>query len=233
MTRVPIVGPIRIIAGNSMNDTDLTRDPDAGHEYYSHVRSDILDLVPAEAINILSVGCGAGYTEAELVKRGCSVVGIEQFEPAAKVAESHGLEIFAGSAELAVDHIGDRRFDCIIYADVLEHLIDPEQIIRSQMELLAPGGVVVISVPNFRHYTVLKQLFIDGEVRYSEAGILDKTHLRITTSKLLKTWCKRSGLKVELTNYIYWRRREKILSAISFGVVNEFVARQVIVRAHL
>jgi 16S rRNA A1518/A1519 N6-dimethyltransferase RsmA/KsgA/DIM1 with predicted DNA glycosylase/AP lyase activity len=45
--------------------------------YYGHFRGSILEHVPTEARRVLSVGCGEGVTEAELVKRGAEVVGIE------------------------------------------------------------------------------------------------------------------------------------------------------------
>lgn len=197
-------------------------------DYFGHLRTDVLELVPEGVQRVLSLGCGGGRTEAELVKKGAHVLGIEPFEPAARAAESRGLEVLIGDSDSTMDALAGRRFDCLIYADVLEHIRDPEAVLAAHVPLLEPGGRVIISVPNFRHYAVLREVFLKGEPPYADAGIFDRTHVRLTTRKLVRRWLEGAGCRIEKTDLRFWRRREKILSHIAFGAMREFLAYQII-----
>lgn len=199
-------------------------------KYFTHLRTDILAMIPADAETFLSVGCGSGRTEAELIGRGCRVTGIELDPGAAAEAASAGLEIMEGDVNEINARLAGRTFDCLIYADVLEHIADPVAVLGSHVPLLVPGGSAIVSVPNFRHYSVLRQLFVDGHVRYTDAGIFDRTHLRITTRKMIQAWFGEVGLETDLIDYRIWRRREKYLSAAALHLFREFFASQVILR---
>jgi len=195
--------------------------------YYEWLRSDVISAVPADAKTILSVGCAAGRTEAELVKRGVKVVGVEINPDAAKIARERGLNILEGDAsEIDVDVAGG-FYDCLIYADVLEHLPDPLSVLQRHVASLKESGTVIVSVPNFRHYSVLRQLFVHGHVRYTDAGILDRTHLRITTGKMVLEWFKLAGLRTTFLKYVIEGRRHRLISAASLGLLREFMASQI------
>lgn len=202
-----------------------------GDEYFEWLRSDVLAYVPSTARRVLSTGCGAGVTEGELVKRGVNVVGIELNPVAAQRARSRGLTMVDGDATQIARGISAHSFDCMIYADVLEHIADPVAVLRSHVSMLEPHGRVIISVPNFRHYEVLLELFVRGHVRYEDSGILDRTHLRMTTRRMAEQWCVEVGLRPVGYRYNMSRRREILISACSLGLLREFVARQVIVVA--
>jgi len=199
--------------------------------YYSHCRRDILAEVPATARRVLSVGCGAGATEGELARSGVRVVGIELNSDAAATARSRGIEVIEGDALASFPALRDRRFDCLIYADILEHLTNPVAVLQSQVELLEPGGTVIISVPNFRNYSVFQELFLRGHIRYTDSGILDRTHVRVTTRRMVEEWLEIVGLTPGPIRYRIAMRREWLLNALSFGAMREFLARQVIVVA--
>ena len=99
------------------------------------------------------------------------------------------------------------------------------------MKSLKPGGIVYITVPNFRHYSVFWQLFVRGRIRYKEAGILDRTHLRMTTRKMVLKWFDVVGLRVLSCSYGIWGRRYRLLSAFLFGLAREFIAHQIVLIA--
>ena len=198
--------------------------------YFTHLRTDVLAMVPESARSFLSVGCGSGRTEGELVRRGAEVVGIEIDHEAAGEARANGLEMIEGDAVAIADALRDRRFDCLIYADILEHLADPVAMVREHLRSLVPGGCVIVSVPNFRHFEVLRQLFVYGHIRYTDSGILDRTHLRITTRRLVQEWFGDLGLVCERVDYRVWRKRERLLAGLSLGLLREFVAAQVVLR---
>ena len=195
--------------------------------YFEFFRREIIDVVPATAKCVLSVGCAAGRTEAELVKRGVKVIGVEINPKAAQIARQRGLTILEGDAsEIDIDVVNE-PYDCLIYADVLEHLPDPIAVLKRHVKSLKPNGIVYISVPNFRCYHVFWQLFIRGHVHYAEAGVLDRTHLRITTRKMVLEWFELAGIDLVNSKYFIHRRRYKLVSICLFGLAKEFIATQI------
>jgi len=205
-------------------------DNTGSQQYYSWLRRDILEFVPPDAGCVLSVGCGAGVTEAELVKKGIKVVGIEINHEAAIIARQHGIRVLEGDASQIDVSTAGNAFDCLIYADILEHLPDPVAVLSKHIAQLKKNGTVIISTPNFRHYSVLWQLFVRGHVRYTDAGILDRTHIRITTRKTVIDWCQKAGIEPLRCRYLLDRKRQ-LLSSLSFGLAAEFLAKQLIVAA--
>lgn len=195
--------------------------------YFEWFRSDVIAAVPSTAKCVLSVGCAAGKTEEELVKRGVKVVGVELNREAASIARGRGLIVLEGDAsEVDVGQIGE-LYDCLIYADVLEHLADPVTVLKRHMKELKPNGTVYVCVPNFRHFSVFWQLYILGHIRYEDAGILDRTHLRITTRKMIIEWFDQVDLELCSYTYIIHRRRDKLMSAVLLGLAREFIASQI------
>ena len=88
------------------------------------------------------------------------------------------------------------KFDVIVFADVLEHVFFPENVISFFVErYLKEGGEVIISLPNVANWQVRSGLFF-GNFDYKDAGILDKTHLHLYTFKTARELIKKNGLKV-------------------------------------
>lgn len=197
--------------------------------YYEHFRQIVLKHIPVTARCVLSVGCAAGVTESELVRRGVKVVGIEIDHEAATIARQRGLTVLEGDASTVdIGQCGE-SFDCLVYADILEHLPEPVTVLRQHVERLQNNGTVIITVPNFRHYVILWELFILGHIQYEDTGILDRTHLRITTRKMVIGWFHKVGLKPIFWNYQIHRRRDKLISTVSFGLLRGFLATQILV----
>ncbi len=128
---------------------------------------------------VLELGCSTGQMTRVLKERGCQVVAIEADVETAKRAEEHCEQLIVGDLEqLDFDvELGDRRFDVIVAADVLEHLKEPEALLRRLRPFLTPGGYVVASVPNVTHGSVRLAL-LAGSFPYADTGLLDRTHLR-------------------------------------------------------
>ena len=123
-----------------------------------HARPDVLALVPASARTVLDVGCGEGVFGASLEARGTRVTGIELDERAAEVAARRLSRVLSLPAEEAVGSL-DSRPEVVVLADVLEHLADPATVLRALRAALAPGGLLVFSVPNATHASVLGGAF--------------------------------------------------------------------------
>ncbi|HOQ98221.1 MAG TPA: glycosyltransferase [Anaerolineae bacterium] len=171
--------------------------------YYNHARPEVMALVPDTARRILDVGCGTGALGAALkARQECYVAGIEQNSEAAETARDVLDYVRCADAEtgqLPQEIIGG-RFDCIVFADILEHLESPGDLLAYAREhWLSDDGVIVVSVPNARHWSVLEGL-VNGDFSYTDAGLLDRDHLRMFTRRELQKLLWRAGFaQVSLT----------------------------------
>lgn len=104
-------------------------------------------LLPAERRRLLDIGCGPGYFLQTAVERGWDAHGIEPSRHAAAHARALGAQITEGffNSESAAT-LG--RFDAVNLCNVLEHVPDPAHLIRLAHDVLEPGGVVCVTVPN-------------------------------------------------------------------------------------
>ncbi|PIR01012.1 MAG: hypothetical protein COV66_04085 [Nitrospinae bacterium CG11_big_fil_rev_8_21_14_0_20_45_15] len=173
---------------------------DKPETYFSHVRRDLFPLIPDTAQCILEVGCGEGATGAEL-KRGKNVfvAGIELDSASAEKAKCVLDEVLQGNVETMTLPYGEQSFDCIIFGDILEHLIDPLSLLKKVRPLLKPGGNIVASIPNVQFYAVVGQL-AEGNWTYQKEGILDETHLRFFTFKEIKKLFETAGFEIDQTD---------------------------------
>ncbi len=147
---------------------------------YENPRPEVQQLVPVRARRILDLGCSSGSLGAALKQRQpAEVVGIE-LDPdyAAEAAARLDRVVTADLEQLAFDPAELGRFDCLIAADVLEHLRDPWAILARASALLGEGDTAVISLPNVRYWETLVQLGLRGTWPLRDDGIFDRSHLR-------------------------------------------------------
>jgi 2-polyprenyl-3-methyl-5-hydroxy-6-metoxy-1,4-benzoquinol methylase len=195
--------------------------------YYSLDRADVVAELPKPIGRVLDVGCGEGGVGRSLRAAGATwVSGIEIMPAAAEVAREVLDEVYVGSVEAA---LADGRlagpFDTICCYDVLEHLVDPEPVLRSLMELAGPGARLHISIPNARHFSLVIDLLFRGTFGYTEYGHRDATHLRWYTRKDLVALVRRAGWDVQWTVAdIYGRNR--YADRLTLRRAREFLALQ-------
>ena len=153
-------------------------------------------LVPPGA-EVLDVGCGTGRMGAQLLRAGCSVVGVDSDKERAVVAEDAGLEVVVADLEQddALEPLSDRQFDIVLCLDVLEHLRDPARVLRRVSQLLKPTGVTIISIPNMAHGAV-RVAMLEGRLQRTEEGLLDRTHLYLYDRKAVEELCRTAGVEV-------------------------------------
>jgi len=173
---------------------------------YESVRSEIVDLVPAGARRVLDLGCSTGWLARALKSRGeVEVVGIEREPAYAEEARAHCDRVVVADVEAVPEGLG--RFDCLVAADVLEHLVDPWEALERYVAMLEPGCRAVISLPNAAHWTTFAALARGTWPRRPE-GIHDATHLRWFTLRDAIALCEGAGLRVEHVDrrpWILWR----------------------------
>lgn len=138
------------------------------------------------ADTVLELGCSEGLTTRVLASRGQRVVGVEIDPEAAAAARPFAEQVLLADLDRddALDAVGDRFFEAVAVADVLEHLRDPAAALRRAMRHLAPHGDLVLSVPNMAHADVRLAL-LDGRVPYADLGLLDRTHVHWFTHESL------------------------------------------------
>ena len=158
----------------------------------------MLAFIPASATRVLDVGCHTGAFGAGLKRRrcgGCEVWGVEMNPITAAQAQSCLDRVHVGAFDADAD-IPPHHFDVVVFNDVLEHFADPWQALAVARSKLAPGGVVVASIPNFRHLDNLIHLLWRQDFRYEATGIRDRTHLRFFTRKSALRLFQDSGFQV-------------------------------------
>ena len=166
---------------------------------YIGSRVDIVNLVPAGAKKILDMGCSIGALGHQLKQKfRAEVVGIELDNQMAQIAKENLDKVIIGNIdELNLgDYLLPNYFDCIIFADILEHLKNPWDVLKSSTTFLNNEGIIVASIPNIRHYTTIINLLFKGYWPYRERGIHDKTHLRFFTLKNIKEMFQNAGLEI-------------------------------------
>lgn len=172
------------------------------NKYYSHIRTDLVDLIPVGNHRILEIGCAEGLTGSELKKSGraSEVVGIEYVSDIAEIAKNNLDHVLCGDIEMIsfdTNLLKSQSFDYILCGDVLEHLKDPWSQVDRLEGLLKPGGRIIASLPNVRYWKVSMGLLFTGRWQYVEQGILDKTHLRFFVKDSVISLMSRPELKIE------------------------------------
>jgi len=200
--------------------------------YYQDPRADILDLVPESVMRVLDVGCAGGTLGMALRERrpGVRIWGIEVNAEVARVAARHLDHVWTGDAE-GIDIPAETHFDCILLADVLEHLSDPWMLLRRLHSHLEPGGHVVASIPNLQHYSVVVDLLL-GRWCYRAEGILDIDHLRFFTHRTIRSMFEQCGYTVaDVRRNIKAGSPLRLLSWALLGGLDDFLTKKFYVLA--
>lgn len=171
--------------------------PLTNDQYYQHARPEIVALVPIDARRILDVGCGAGGLAIKLARRQqAEYDGIEPVTRAADIARGRMTRVWNCPVEEALEELPEGHYDCIVVADVFEHLLDPLNVLSRLRSKLAPGGHLVASVPNIQNWSVVAEL-LRGRWAYRNEGILDRTHLRFFTRSSFSEMFWDAGFRIQ------------------------------------
>jgi 2-polyprenyl-3-methyl-5-hydroxy-6-metoxy-1,4-benzoquinol methylase len=174
------------------------------YHYHEDVNWGLLRLWAGRTgLRLLDVGCGFATTSARIQKLGNDVTGIDSSPEIAAIARPRLGRVISADLEdfeTVGREIGETRFDAIIFADVLEHLVWPLDTMREYLKWLKDGGSVLISLPNVGLWSVrFAHLF--GRWEYDETGVLDRTHLRFYTRASARRLIAAAGLEVVKTTH--------------------------------
>ena len=196
-----------------------------GEGYYANTRDDIVSALPRPIGTVLDVGCGSGGVGPGLRRAGAThLTGIEVVPEQAELARAQYDEVIATPVEQALEQL-DGPFDTILCLDVLEHLVDPELVLRRLTQVAAPGGRLQVSLPNARHVSLMKDLVFRGTFGYTEWGHRDTTHLRWFTRRDIVEAMERNGWAVQHVSHPELQKSRQ-LDRLTGGRSTEFLVGQ-------
>ncbi|MBI4593306.1 MAG: class I SAM-dependent methyltransferase [Candidatus Rokubacteria bacterium] len=151
-------------------------------------------LGPGRGRRLLDVGAADGLLSREMTEQGWRVTAIEGDPALAQAGARHCERMITANLDREIPDL-DGSFDVIVYADVLEHLVDPLRVLAALNRHLASAGSVILSVPNVAHLWI-RLLLLVGRFEYIDRGILDRTHLRFFTERSLRAMVADAGFVV-------------------------------------
>lgn len=162
----------------------------------------ILFRYVSDGATVLDVGCACGDLGVALhSNKGCTMYGMEYNAGSVLFSQETGAYeqvIQADLNQLSKYAYPEyfRKFDYIIFGDVLEHIYDPCEVLGRMLCYLKPGGRLLISLPNLAHASIKAGLLVD-DFTYTDNGLLDSTHIRFFTHKTIPIFLAKNLLKIE------------------------------------
>jgi 2-polyprenyl-3-methyl-5-hydroxy-6-metoxy-1,4-benzoquinol methylase len=168
--------------------------------YYTGVREDLIGLMHQDfdrPVRVLEVGCGTGGTLGRIqhLYPKAEVYGIESVEEIAKFGALN-YNIICGNIEQMELSYEKESFDYIIFGDVLEHCIHPDEVLRKARGYLKTDGHVLASIPNLMNAVVIHDL-LRGFFTYEDFGIRDRAHMRFFTYYEILRLFEHAGYQVD------------------------------------
>ncbi len=172
--------------------------------YYEEPSQELLALVPNDARQILSIGCGWGATEACLRGRGATVTAIPLDSIIGSAAAHRGIDVVYGSLESSLGELGSRTFDCVFMTNLLHLLPNPREAVERCSQFVRKGGTLVISGPNFDSLRVRAKRLV-GREGHRRLGAYADSGISSFGKTTLKRFLRTSGLRVSA---MHWSSRD-------------------------
>jgi len=193
--------------------------------YFEQARPELVAMLPELVGRVLDVGCGAGGVGRALRDRAERLVGVELSAGAAEHARETYDQVVVGRVEDVVGSL-EGPFDTILAYDVLEHLADPLPVLVELRAVAAPDALLHVSVPNARHWTLVRDLVLRGTFGYTDWGHRDRTHLRWLTPADLVSLLHDSGWVVERSTHAPLTAPGRLIETLTRGRSAQFLVYQ-------
>jgi 2-polyprenyl-3-methyl-5-hydroxy-6-metoxy-1,4-benzoquinol methylase len=163
----------------------------------SHTQTiELINTIARSPLKILDVGCSSGYLGEYLKTLGHHVVGIDITSEAIDVAKNYLDEAYNEYLDVFLNKNPNRKFDVVIFGDVLEHITNSEEMLLLVQNHLEINGKIISSIPNVSHMAV-RCMLLEGRWEYAELGLLDKDHVRFFTKPSIMKLFESTGMKVD------------------------------------
>ena len=166
---------------------------------------------------VLDLGCSQGLLARPLREKGARVTGVDS-RPEDQVAGELAA-YYRKDLEQPLELPTGRVYDYVVSSDVIEHLRQRGELLRSVRRYLKPEGRLLISTGNVALWFYRLSLLV-GRFEYGPRGILDETHLHLYTRATFRREVENAGFRVV----------EERVTALPFEVVFESTGRSRAVR---
>jgi 2-polyprenyl-3-methyl-5-hydroxy-6-metoxy-1,4-benzoquinol methylase len=204
-------------------------------QYYSYSRKEMLEFVPDNVTRSLEVGCGIGNFSSFLKKRNIETWGIEpDYISYLELVRKRNVDIAINlTFEQFYESTPNEKFDLIIFNDILEHTVDPWNILKNTKHLLSESGNVIISIPNFLYFHNFFEFLFTKDFKYTKSGVFDKTHLRFFTKRSLTRMIYEVNMRIEIIKGLHPTDsiKFKLFNILTLGYYQEMKFLQYGVRA--
>jgi 2-polyprenyl-3-methyl-5-hydroxy-6-metoxy-1,4-benzoquinol methylase len=183
----------------------------------------ICKLISNKSKSVLDVGCSSGYLGQHIKSslKNISVDGIEIDKKDRNLAKKYLNNVYNLNIEKTkeINKI-IKKYDVIIFADVLEHTSKPKEILNELSKKLNPNGQILLSIPNITHQSVILEL-LSGQWNYENSGILDKTHLHFFDYNEAIKLLEDNNLFINKIDYsIFDLPKQKIVEILNIQGIN-------------
>lgn len=157
---------------------------------------------------VLEFGSANGRLTKYLhLEKKCFVDIVEIDEDSGREASLYAAHSFLGTEEGDIEKyhwsFSEVKYDYIIFADVLEHLFNPQEALKRCKAVLSPHGKILVSIPNISHNSIIIEL-INDRFQYTSTGLLDNTHIKFFTRQSFIAMAEKVGWSIvsESAKYI-------------------------------
>jgi len=203
---------------------DQTNLPTWEFEKHYHEKTDslLLNMIPAKCHRIISVGCGSGVLEGELVKKGYDVLALPLDGIVSVLAGKRGVKCLLPDW-IELDSLKDEA-DVVLMSNILCYVSDPVDVLRKCGILLKKDGCLLLKVPNLNyiknhHFRRFKSNIKNSMLNYN-----------FTDFRVTKKWLDGASLKVADVECVYPAKFPVYLRGIG-STIDNFFAKEIIINA--
>ncbi|GAB3925914.1 class I SAM-dependent methyltransferase [Mucilaginibacter myungsuensis] len=164
---------------------------------YQAFNVEVFNKVPSTATKTLDIGCGTGEMGKALKAKypQMQIDGVTYSEDERSIAAAHLGHIIVADLNRSLPMLSG-RYDCMIFSHILEHTLDPSNVLKHFSKNLIPGGTIIVALPNVLQFKQ-RFSFLRGNFKYSEiGGLMDVTHFRFFDWLSAQEMISKAGLNI-------------------------------------